>query len=204
MTSSLARVAVSLLVALLMGSLLLYGYLAGIIGNSYSQIKWLLSVFFYLGISLCLAGVIFTLTQQKIWVGRAFISAAVIVMLFVIFLIFVQPTLQQRQKESLISNMQLMYQHNSLRRLNCPEGFQVHLIRVNQQPLSVVMFQQDNFLQYPQKLAGWDKTTSMNDCRFIENTYAIGTQRRFLEQCQNDQQISVTDLIAQARLSGCE
>ena len=70
-----ARVAVSLIVAILLVSMLFYGYLAGFIGSPSRYAKWLVPVFFYTGVILCLTGVIFTLVEQFVWVRWSFISA---------------------------------------------------------------------------------------------------------------------------------
>lgn len=200
----LARVAVSLLGALLLGGILFYGYLAGLIGSPSSYAKWLVPLFFYIGIGLSVGGVLFTLINRPDWIRRSFILAVMVVVMFALFLIFIEPKLQQLEKQNLVNTLQQLYQQYSLEQLDCNDEYEVHLSKINQRPAEVVFFQQDNFTQYPQKLAGWEKSTSMNEFRFIENTYFLGTQRNFLEQCRNAQHTSVADLIVQAKRLGCQ
>ena len=200
----LSRVAVSLLAGLLLGGIFFYGYLAGLIGNPSRYANWLVPLFFYAGILLCLAGVIFTLVEKLDWTRRAFAAAIVLVVIFAGYLLLIEPKLQQREQQNRIKTMQQLYQQNSLQRLDCDDQFQVHLSKIQQRPAEVVLFQKGNFSQPVQYLAGWDKSASMNNCRFIENTYSLGTQRSFLSRCLNQQQASVADLIAQAKRLGCQ
>lgn len=199
-----ARVAVSLIVAILLVSMLFYGYLAGFIGSPSRYAKWLVPVFFYTGVILCLTGVIFTLVEQFVWVRWSFISAVFVVFVFALFLLFIEPKWQQMEKHDFVKNMQRLYLQYSITPLDCDDRYQVHLSKIEQRPAEVVLFQKGNFSQSIQRLAGWDKSASMNDCRFIENTYSLGTQRRFLSQCHNQQQTSVVDLIDQAKRLGCQ
>uniref|UniRef100_I1XG47 Uncharacterized protein n=2 Tax=Methylophaga nitratireducenticrescens TaxID=754476 RepID=I1XG47_METNJ len=200
----LARVAVSLLAALLLGGIFFYGYLAGLIGNPSHYAKWLVPLFFYAGILLCLTGVIFTLVEKLNWARRSFAAAIVLVVIFAGYLLLIEPKLQQREQQNQIKTMQQLYQQYSLQQLDCDDKFQAHLSKIEQRPAEVVLFQKANFSQPVQYLAGWDKSASMNNCRFIENTYALGTQRSFLSRCQNQQHTTVADLIAQAKRLGCQ
>lgn len=199
-----ARVAVSILGALLLSSIFFYGYMAGLIGSPSRYAKWLVPLFFYTGIICCLGGVLFTLTEKISWIRRSFVAAVLIVVVFAVFLLVIEPKLQQMEKQYLSKTMQRMYQQYSLQQSDCDDNFQVHLSKIEQHPAEVVLFQKDNFTQSTQRLAGWDKSTSINDCRFIENTYSLGTQRSFLSRCRNQQQTSVADLIAQAKRQGCQ
>lgn len=204
MMSLLARISVSLLGALLLSGIFFYGYMAGLIGNPSVYANWLVPLFFYTGIFLCLAAVVFTLINRQSWIRRSFISAVLIGVIFAVFLLLIEPRLQQKEQQNLIKTMQNMYQQYSLQQLNCDDQFQVHLSKIEQRPAEVVLFQKGNFTQPPQRLAGWDKSTSMNDCRFIENTYSLGTQRSFLNRCSNEQRTSVAELIAQAKRLSCQ
>jgi len=204
MMSLFPRIALSILGALLLGSILFYGYMAGLIGSSSSYAKWLAPLLFYIGITLCFAAVIFSLTHQIVWIRRSFVAAILVVMIFATFLLLIEPKLQQMQRQNHIKMMHKLYQQYSLHHLDCDDEFQVHFSKIEQRPAEVVLFQQDNFSQPVQRLAGWDKSTTMNDCRFIENSYSLGTQRSFLSRCRNAQQTSVTGLIAQAKRLGCQ
>lgn len=200
----LSRVAVSLLAGLLLGGIFFYGYLAGLIGNPSRYANWLVPLFFYAGILLCLASVIFTLVDKLDWTRRSFAAAIVLVVIFAGYLLLIEPKLQQREQQNQIKTMQQLYQQHSLQQLDCDDKFQVYLSKIQQRPAEVVLFQKGDFSQAVQYLAGWDKSASMNNCRFIENTYALGTQRSFLSRCQNQQQTSVADLIAEAKRLGCQ
>lgn len=203
MTSLLVRGSISILGALLLCSLLFYGYLAGLIGSPSDYAKWLVPVFFYTGLCLSCAGVLFVFLNWPAWARISFIWSALMVMMLALFLIFIEPTLQRMKTHSLIQNLQQLYQQYSLEKLNCEDGYQVHLSKIEQRPAEVVLFQPDNYEQQPQRLAGWDKASSSNSCRFVENTYLLGTQRMFFSRCQNEQQNSVTELIAQAKRMDC-
>lgn len=200
----LARVAVSLLAGLLLSGIFFYGYLAGLIGSPSHYANWLVPLFFYAGILLCLAGVICTLVEKLDWTRISFAAAILLVVIFAGYLLLIEPKLQKREQQNRIKTMQQLYQQHSLQQLDCDDKFQVHLSRIQQRPAEVVLFQKGNFSQPVQYLAGWDKSASMNNCRFIENTYSLGTQRSFLSRCRNQQQASVADLIAQAKRLGCQ
>lgn len=200
----LARVAVSLLAGLLLGGIFFYGYFAGLIGNPSYYANWLVPLFFGAGIILCLAGVIFTLAEKLNWTRRSFAAAIVLVVIFAGYLLLIEPKLQQREQQNQIKTTQQLYQQHSLQQLDCDDKFQVHLSKIEQRPAEVVLFQIGNFSQPVQYLAGWDKSASMNNCRFIENTYALGTQRSFLSRCMNQQHTTLADLIALAKRLGCQ
>ena len=200
----LARVAVSLLAGLLLGGIFFYGYLAGLIDNPSHYANWLVPLLFYAGIILCLAGVFFTLVDKLNWARRSFAAAIVLVVIFAGYLLLIEPKLQQREQQNQIKTTQQLYQQHSLQQLDCDDKFQVHLSKIEQRPAEVVLFQKGNFSQPVQYLARWDKSASMNNCRFIENTYVLGTQRSFLSRCRNQQHTSVANLIAQAKRLGCQ
>lgn len=203
MTTFWSRIAVSVLVTTSFACLLFYGYLAAMIGRHSTYAQWLVPLLFYVGLALSFSGLVFTLLRRQDWMRRAFTGALIIVLLFAIFLLAIEPHLQQYETRSRINALQQLYQEYSLEQLDCGERYQVHLSKINQRPAELVLFDKENDQQHPVKLAGWERTTSMNACRFIENTYFLGTQRHFLEQCVNDRQMTVDDLLAWARSLDC-
>lgn len=191
------------MLALLLMGILFYLYLAAGIGGQSATAKWLVPVLFYGGSLCCLVAIIASLLNYPLWVRGAFILAALIVVFKVGFLLVIEPKIQQHARQQLNQSMQQIYQQYALITLNCAENYQLHLVNRPNHPAEVVMFQSDNADDSAQRLAGWNQVAATGDCRFVENTYVLGSQRQFLNSCDNSAGQTLDDVIEHARTLAC-
>lgn len=191
------------MLALLLTGILFYLFLASGIGGQSATAKWLVPVLFYGGSLCCLAAIIASLLNYSKWVQGAFLLAILIVVFKVGFLLVIEPKIQQNARQQLNQSMQQIYQQYALITLNCADNYQLHLLNRPNHPAEVVMFQSNNADDSAQCLAGWNQVAVTGDCRFVENTYVLGSQRQFLNSCHNSAGQTLDDVIEHARTLAC-
>jgi len=192
-----------MMLALLLMGVLFYLFLAAGLGGQSAIARWLIPVFFYGGSLSCLVAIFASLLNYPKWLRGAFMLAGLIVVLKVGFLVVIEPRIQQHERQQFNQSMQQLYQENALITLNCADNYQLHLVNINQHPAEVVLFQLDNTDKAAQRLAGWSRVAATGDCRFVENTYVLGSQREFLNSCHNASGKTVADVVQQARMLSC-